>query len=151
MLAIDTNTIHCPGAFCIYQTKKTLDSSFLFEIKAADWQNVGCATYLLSGRISKTSRNRCWKLISSRSSLLCYSSLYIFYWFGLFYVFFKTLTLKLMIRALLSLVLTPYRRSFFSLTYAQPVSTLLLIKNLWTGLMVIWSSINSLDQAICFC
>jgi len=51
--------------------------------------------------------------------------------------FFKTLTLKLMIRALLSLVLTPYRRSFFSLTYAQPVSTLLLIKNLWTGLMVI--------------
>jgi len=35
-IAIDTNTIHCPGAFCIYQTKKTLDSSFLFEIKAAD-------------------------------------------------------------------------------------------------------------------
>lgn len=34
-----------------------LDSSFLLEIKADDWQNVGCATYLLSGNISKTSRN----------------------------------------------------------------------------------------------
>lgn len=59
-----TNTIHCPEAFCISHKH----SSFLFEIKVADWQNVGCATYLLSGHISKTSRNRCRKLTSSRSS-----------------------------------------------------------------------------------
>lgn len=122
----------------------------LFEIKAADWQNVGCATYLLSGHISKTSRNRCRKLTSSRSSTSTHYSraCATFLSIDLFHGFPKLWLCpmgRLMIKALLSLVLNPFLGSFFSQTYAQPVSTLLLIEDLCTGLMVIWSSINSLD------
>lgn len=146
-----TNTLHCPEAFCISHKH----SSFLLEIKAADWQNVGCATYLLSGHISKTSRNRCRKLTSSRSSTsthyicVCATFLSIDLFYGFLNFGFLKLRLcpmgRLMIKALLSLVSTPFLSSFFSQTYTQPISTLLLIKDLWTGLMVIWSSINSLD------
>lgn len=55
VLAIDCIQIQYQRHF-VFLTN-ILDSSFLLEIKAADWQNVGCTTYLLSGRISKTSRN----------------------------------------------------------------------------------------------
>lgn len=85
-----------------------LDSSLFCEIKASDWQNVGCATYLLSGHISKTSRKTKTRIFSQFCRLLiivCYFSFYTSLSGSLsIYVGFGNV--GLLIKALHSLVLT---------------------------------------------